>query len=111
MSAHSQFSPRTPGLLVAVVGLALGVTGCRNSCQQLCQEMADFAEEECNQEFPKDQIKTCMDTYHNREIEDDTKQVCEDITPTLREEWTCDDVSEYFTGGGGGSGGGDDTGA
>ena len=94
----------------AIVALALGLAGCRNSCQDLCQEMADFAEEECGKEFPKDQVKECMETYHNREIDEGDEAVCEDILPTLREEWTCEEIKPYFEGGGGG-GGGTDTGS
>jgi hypothetical protein len=109
LSSPASFS-RSAAVVVGMA-LAFGVSGCRNSCQDLCQEMADFAVEECNKEFPKEQIKACMETYHNKEIDDDQKQVCEDITPTLREEWTCDDVNDYFSGSGGnGSTTGGDTG-
>ena len=95
-----------------VLGMALGISGCRNSCQQLCQEMADFADEECAQEFPKEEVKACMNAFHNREITDEDKEVCDDITPTLREEWTCDDISDYFdNSGGNGSSGGNDSGS
>jgi len=95
----------------ALVAL-LATSGCRNNCQQLCQDMADFAEEDCGQEFSKDQVKSCMEAYHNREIDDDLDLVCEDISPSLREEWTCDDIKDYFVDeSGGGGGGGDDTGA
>jgi hypothetical protein len=90
----------------------LATTACRNNCQQLCQDMADFAAEDCGEEFSKDDVKSCMDAYHNREIDDEADEVCEDISSSLREEWTCDDIKEYFTedspSGGGGS---DDTGS
>lgn len=96
---------------VAALAAALG-TGCRNDCQRLCQEMADFAEEDCGKEFPKEQVKECMAAYPNAEVDEDQEAVCADITPTLREEWTCEEINEYFdAGGGGGGGGGSDTGA
>ena len=101
-------------LLVGSTGLMmlLATTGCRNNCQQLCQEMADFASEDCGQEFSKDDVKACMDAYHSREIDDQTDEVCEDISPSLREEWTCDDIAAYFDGGGAdAAGGGNDTGS
>jgi len=91
-------------ILFPALAVILGISGCRNDCQALCQEMADFSEEECNKEFPKEQVDACMETYHSREIEEEQEQICEDITPTLREEWTCDDVNDYFTGGGGDNG-------
>jgi hypothetical protein len=104
----SPISASRHALLFPVVAVIMGISGCRNSCQALCQEMADFAQDECNKEFPKEQVDACMETYHSREIDDDQEETCEDITPTLREEWTCEEVNDYFTGNGGGGGGGSD---
>lgn len=87
----------------------LGLTGCRNNCQTLCQEMADFAEEDCGNTFDADQVRSCMDAY--KDVDDDQDTVCEEITPTLREEWTCDDIAEYFDASGGGAAEGTDSGA
>ena len=99
-------------ILVPVLAVIMGISGCRNNCQELCQEMADFAEEECDNAFPKDQVKDCMETYHSREIDEEQEETCADITPTLREEWTCDDVNDYFTGNGDdGASNSNDTGA
>ena len=98
-------------IVVPLLAVIVGISGCRNSCQALCQEMADFAQDECKKEFPKEQVDACMESYHSREIDAQQEETCEDITPTLREEWTCDDVNDYFTGNGGGSPTGNDTGA
>jgi len=107
MPSYSRFSAGSAALFAL-----LFTSGCRNNCQQLCQEMADYASEDCGEEFSKEQVKSCMETYHNREIDDALDEVCEDISPTLRDEWTCEDVKDYFTSGAGGSGGGGtDTGA
>lgn len=95
---------------IVAAGLLLVASGCRNDCQQLCQEMADFAEEDCGKEFPKEEVNACMDAYHKRELEEGDEEVCADITPTLREEWTCDDINAYFTEATSGSGS-SDTGA
>ena len=110
MSA-ADLAPRRPALPAAARGAAalLGLAalgGCRNPCQDLCHEMADYAAEDCGEEWSQDEIKACTEAY--READDDEQAVCEDIAPSLREEWTCDDLSPYFSGGGA-SGGTDGT--
>lgn len=82
-----------------VAGLALvaALSGCKNDCQQLCHEMADYAAEDCGKEWSKDQLSTCMDDQKAAvEANPSREQVCADITPTLREEWSCDDIATYF---------------
>lgn len=95
--------------------LFLALTACRNDCQQLCLDMADYAEE-CGHEFPKDQVKSCLDNNANKNLNDAAKDSCTNELPYLREEWTCDDIGLYFDsegssdGGDGGDGGSSDTG-
>lgn len=100
------------------LALAAALPGCQNECQQTCQDMAAYAEE-CGQEFPREQLRQCRKDFARSAISDRGEdvetalQACEDARPLLREEWTCDDIAEYFdaAAGGGGSAGGDDTGA
>ena len=47
---------RLSSLALLLACASLG--GCRNSCQQLCGEMADYAVETCNLEFESDELKT-----------------------------------------------------
>lgn len=86
--------PRSRLPLVALFAAASGVLGCKNDCQQLCHAMADYAAEDCGEEWSKDQLKACMD--EQREASEDRLAVCADITDSLREEWTCDDLAVYF---------------
>ena len=78
--------------------LLLSFTGCKNPCQQLCDEIADFVKNECGSEigetFSKEQIKECRAEYswHPKE----GKQACSAALPKLREEWTCEDMIVYF---------------
>jgi hypothetical protein len=103
----------------AALALAAALPGCQNECQQTCQDMAAYAEE-CGQEFPGEQLRQCRKDFARSAITDRGEdletalQACEDARPLLREEWTCDDIAEYFdaaAAGGGGSSGGEDTGA
>ncbi|HCH62990.1 MAG: hypothetical protein CL927_10160 [Deltaproteobacteria bacterium] len=81
----------------------LSISGCRNNCQELCEEMAAFAEEECNNTFPEQQVDQCLADYDKEKIDEKQDAVCEDTLPTLREEWTCEEIEDYFAGGGGGA--------
>ena len=75
---------------------SLSITGCRNDCQQLCAEMADFAEEQCGRTWATTDIRTCMQNNSNRATNDVRRDACADNIETLREEWTCDDIDKYF---------------
>lgn len=71
--------------------------GCKNDCQQLCHAMADYAAEDCGKEWSKEQLKSCMDDQKAAvEDNEEREQVCADITDSLREEWTCEDIAAYF---------------
>jgi hypothetical protein len=83
--------------LVAGLTLLAALSGCKNDCQQLCHEMADYAADECGKEWSKDQLKSCMDDEKEAVKANAAREdVCADIAPTLREEWSCDDIDAYF---------------
>lgn len=92
-----------PALLAV---LLLGA--CKNECQQLCSDIADYAVD-CGFEFTKDEVKACEDANKSKDIDDNVIAICEETRPFLEEEWTCDEIGEYFdtAGGTGGSGGSD----
>lgn len=96
--------PRHAALTSSLI-VILSISGCRNHCQELCQEMADYAQEECNNTFPEQQVDQCLADYDKEKVDEKQDETCEDILPTLREEWTCDEINDYFSGGGGGGGG------
>lgn len=84
--------------LLPLLALGLFATGCANECQQLCDELADYAEEECTLEWTSEQIKDCKSGQANRNLADPktAREVCGDALPTVRDEWTCDDLEDYF---------------
>lgn len=83
--------------LFALLLGCLSLVGCRNSCQQLCGEMADYAVETCALEFDNDELKTCISDHNRRETDRDDLAACDVASAALTEgEWTCDDVKEYF---------------
>lgn len=69
--------------------------GCRNACQQLCADMADYALNECGLDF-SDDLKTCIQDHSGKNTDREAVQACADAAPYLEEEWTCDDLKEYF---------------
>lgn len=95
--------------LLALLGLVVGLSACKNECQLLCEDMADFAEESCSQEWDKDQVKSCKDTYKSSNLADGDAEICEEVRPFLQEEWTCDEIGEYFDAAAGAGGGADGT--
>ena len=87
--------------IAAIVGLT---AGCRNSCQEVCVRMADYAEE-CGFTVPEAELDACIEAQAS-DLDAADKQACREFgTPELiRNEWTCDDLALYW---GADEGGGD----
>ena len=81
-----------PLLLLALTLAA----GCRNSCQQLCNDMANFAKDNCGKEFSSDEVSQCISDHSKEDA--DAREACSTAAPGLdsTEEWNCDDIQEYF---------------
>jgi hypothetical protein len=78
-----------------ILGICLLLSGCRNDCQQLCLEMAEYAESECNKTFPDAQLKSCQEKY--ADASDQKLEACASYGPRLKDEWEgCDQINEYF---------------
>lgn len=83
--------------LIAILLGCASMGGCRNSCQRLCGEMADYAVETCNLSFGSEDLKTCRSDHNGRATDRGDLEACELASAALTEgEWTCDDVKEYF---------------
>lgn len=82
--------------LFGVTLLALSV-GCSNHCQDLCSELADYATE-CGISVNNDELSDCKSTHQRRDLGEGELEICEDFKDpdTIREEWTCDDLEEYW---------------
>ena len=91
-----------PGLSFLFLSLALA--GCKNECQQMCVDMAKYAKKECGLEFPKDQLKTCLQDYGGRNTTTAQRDYCSTVRPALQEEWACEDLEAYFDESGAGAG-------
>ncbi|MED5369741.1 MAG: hypothetical protein VX899_01885 [Myxococcota bacterium] len=83
--------------LTAAALLALAATGCRNSCQQICVELEDYATE-CGYTVPADATKTCISDHNRRSTTRDQRQVCAENgdLETIQAEWTCEDAARYM---------------
>ena len=81
----------------AVIGAILGGlgTGCSNPCQAICHDMADYAEQ-CGFTVVDGELDACMDSFSNANLSDGQKDVCREHGSNLEEEWTCQDVGDYF---------------
>lgn len=82
--------------LIWLLALPL-TTACRNPCQQLCVEIADYAKDECGLVFSRDEISTCIQDHATRDVVKETRALCAEGLPTVSEEWTCEDINDYFT--------------
>jgi hypothetical protein len=79
----------------------LALSGCGNPCQQLCSEMADYANE-CGLTVTPDELAACKDNNASANLPEGALQTCADHNDpaALREWWTCQDLAENFTNGG-----------
>ena len=81
----------------AIVLISLG--GCANHCQNLCENMADFAESECNISVPSSQVDDCVTAFEDSSS--DQESACESNADIANEEgWTCEMMATYFDGSG-----------
>jgi hypothetical protein len=80
-----------------VVALAL-LGGCSNPCQQLCLEMADYAEE-CGLTVSADEVKSCRDAYANADQTETAQCQTWNDADQVREWWSCQDVEDNFQNG------------
>jgi hypothetical protein len=80
------------GVIVASVWLA----GCENSCQNLCEQMAAFADE-CGAPVGAGELETCIDDFSDASGEQ--LDACADFgsPDVVRRQWTCDDLTLYNT--------------
>jgi len=89
----------TPLTTMATASLAaVLMTGCNNNCQDLCVEVKRFAESECGQEWSGEDLQECRDNHSRSNVPKETREACGEIKGSVEDEWTCDEVDDYFTG-------------
>ena len=74
----------------------LSMSACKNDCQKLCDEMADYAEE-CGLTWGREDVKSCRSDQANANVTKEQRDACATALPGLREEWTCEDLDAYFS--------------
>lgn len=86
-------------LLGAAVWAATLGAGCRNACQQVCAEMADYAEE-CSLPVSDADIDACMERHSAPTPED--KATCREFGDgeVIRQQWDCEELGRYWGGDG-----------
>ena len=100
-----------PLVLMSLAATLMLAGGCKNSCQKICTTMRNVAEDECGITVDKDDYKACIKGQAGKESRGDRK-VCREFgdEETILQEWSCDDIVDYFEGGGSTGDGGGDTG-
>ncbi|MCB9792646.1 MAG: hypothetical protein H6741_07935 [Alphaproteobacteria bacterium] len=71
------------------------LVACHNPCQDLCKEIASYAED-CGITVPDDAVSTCIDDNSRDQFEREELRICRQNAEYLQDEWTCDDVALYF---------------
>lgn len=76
--------------------LPLLLSGCENSCQQICHRMAAYARD-CGYEVSHADVAACVEAQAGQASAND-RAVCRRLggRADLRSQWTCDDVGAYF---------------
>lgn len=75
--------------------LLFGLWSCDNACQDLCVEMADYAEE-CGISVDAEELTACQSAQ--AEADRAAKRQCrtQGDAETLRTEWSCEDLASYW---------------
>ncbi len=80
-------------VVVMLAGLAAFGSGCTNSCQVLCEHMAEYAGE-CGVEFSAADVESCQAAYADPGEDGAT---CREWgqPDVLERQWTCEDVTLF----------------
>ena len=83
-------------LLLLLPLLVAPLSACRNSCQQICPIMAAYAED-CGFEVSNEEVSACIAAQSGSSSRED-RAVCREAGSRgdVRDEWTCDDLSDYW---------------
>ena len=83
--------------LVAALALVGGLTACSNACQDICKELAAYAEEcDSSVTVSDEQLATCKADFKRSETDKETRQHCAEFADNVRDEWTCDEALQYM---------------
>ena len=70
--------------------------GCHNPCQDLCKEMAAFAEDGCQKTLSDGEVRACIREHTRDQLNEGDMAVCSEFTDTISAEWECRDLEPYF---------------
>ncbi len=79
-----------------ILAFSILIAGCHNPCQDLCKEMASFAEDDCQKTLSDGEIRTCIRDHTRDQLNEGDIAVCVEFTDTVSQEWDCADVEPYF---------------
>jgi hypothetical protein len=88
---HSADIGYAPGMFVLLL-----LAACNNACQQICDELAAYAEDDCGLTVSQDQVSECKKSQ--ADLEAGQNEACMEVADPeyIREWWTCDELAENF---------------
>jgi hypothetical protein len=83
---------------IAAVAALLAGTGCKNSCQDICGRMADYAAEDCGFTVPDAEIDACVERM-GQALEPEDRKACRDFgdPDVIRSQWSCEEMANYWS--------------
>lgn len=80
-----------------LVPFLLLLAGCGNACQQMCVDLAVYAENDCGLTIPDGEVDACKEA--NAEADDARLDQCAETRDpeAMREWWDCEDLAENWT--------------
>ncbi len=100
MSASSHRWLALLALPMALASAALAsvtLTSCRNSCQQLCVEISDYAASECGLQFSDAELDQCIADHKGGSLEKGQRGTCREGLGDVDKEWDCNELEAYFS--------------
>jgi hypothetical protein len=79
-----------------ILALFSFLAGCHNPCQDLCKEMASFAEDSCQKTLSDGEVRACIRDHTHDQLNEGDIAVCSEFADTISNEWECEDLEPYF---------------
>ena len=73
------------------------LVGCHYTCQDLCKEMAAFAESKnCQYTLSDGELRECIRDHTRDQLNEGDLETCSEFASTVEQEWTCESLEPYF---------------
>ncbi len=76
--------------------LLLLAPSCHNACQALCDDIYDFAVNDCGADWTRDDLKECYKAQSLGQTDSTHRSDCRDADASVADWWDCGDIDRYF---------------